>query len=62
VVPEWLENPVSSERFAQDIALGARVGIRRDGSDRRQRLRARGIQLRDVNISNPDGVSFAAFR
>mgnify|MGYP003664849405 FL=1 len=59
VVPEWLETRIE-ERFAQDMPR-ARIGFGEMVLIVDKGWRPR-IRLRDVNIANPDGVSFAAFR
>ena len=59
VVPEWLETRIE-ERFAKDMPL-ARIGFGEMVLIVDEGWRPR-VRLRDVNITNPQGVSFAAFR
>ena len=59
VVPGWLETRIE-ERFAKDMPL-ARIGFGEMVLIVDEGWRPR-VRLRDVNITNPQGVSFAAFR
>jgi len=61
-VPEVAVRPVSRSRFCPRYCHGRVVGFGEDEFLIVDKAWRRASGLGDVNISNPDGVSFAAFR